>query len=159
MQHFTKHIAVLIFLLLSLPANACFGPKLYVGTASGQEGELLYHLVAIYLKEKTGVESVRVEMVDEQTAEILLEQEKIDFGYSFSASDKWPHMLSLADQLFLLHGPRPVEDLQFTTVPKTLVRLQAKLQADDVKELRRQVAAGVLPAKAVRTLFMQRGWL
>ena len=159
MQALNKYIATLLLLLISLSAYACFGPKLYIGTAAGEEGEMLFHLVAIYLKEKTGVESLRVELTDEQTAETLLEQEKIDFGFSSSSSAKWPQLFSFDQQLYLLHGPRPVEDLQFTTVPKALKRLQKRLQADDLKLLRQQVASGLLPAKAVRALYMQRGWI
>jgi len=159
MQALIKYIATLLLLLISLSAYACFGPKLYIGTHTGEEGELLYHLVAVYLKEKTGVESLRVELTGGQTVEALLQQEKIDFGFSPSSSGAWPQLLSFDQQLYLLHGPRPVEDLQFTTVPKALQKLQARLQDDDLKQLRQQVASGLLPAKAVRSFYMQRGWI
>ena len=153
--------AILLFslLLFSVPAGACFGPKLYFGTMPGANGELLYHLVALYVKEKTGVESVRVELKPEQTVVCLLQDEKIDFGFSRTASSKWPTLLTIGDQLFLLHGPRPTDNLQFTTVPKALARLQKVLLPVELEALREKVKAGVLPAQAVRTLYMQRGWI
>lgn len=154
-----KYLLVMFLLLLALPLGACFGPKLYVGTAAGVDGELLYHLVTLYVQEKTGVESIRVEMTADQTAEQLLRQEKVDLVFSAAAGEPWPSLLTISEELYLLTGARPTDDLQFTTVPKALSRLQALLQATDLPLLRQQVAAGVLPAKAVRTLYRQRGWL
>jgi hypothetical protein len=149
----------LLLLLIALPVCACFGPKLYVGTASGVEGELQFHLLSLYIQEKTGVESIRVAMSEGQTANNLLQEEKIDFGFSTVPNDDWPHLLAVGEQLYLLHGPRPVADLQFTTVPKALKRLQKVLKVEDWTLLQQQVAAGALPAKAVRQLYMQRGWI
>ena len=154
-----KYFFVILLLLIALPASACFGPKLYFGSDAGEEGELLFYLVSIYVKEKTGVESTRIEMTGEQTALELLLQEKVDLVFAPVDSEQWSHLLSVGDQLFLLSGPRPTGDLQFTTVPKALSRLQARLKSADLDQLRQQVAAGVLPAKAVRTLYMQRGWI
>lgn len=159
MSTFYKVVFFLFILLIGVSAGACFGPKLYVGTAAGEDGELLFHLVAIYVKEKTGVESLRVELTSGQTAEDLLQQKKIDLGFYSSASEKWPHLLRVGRELFLLHGPRPTDDLQFTTVPKALLRLQKNLQPADLQTLRQQVSVGVLPAKAVRTFYLQRGWI
>lgn len=159
MTLFLKYILVTLLLLIALPASACFGPKLYFGTAAGIEGELLFHLVSFYVKEKTGVESIRIKMTGEQTAEPLLQQEKVDLVFTDATSKQWPHILAIGEELFLLTGPRPTDDLQFTTVPKALSRLQSRLKLDDLTHLRQQVAAGVLPAKAVRELYMQRGWI
>lgn len=154
-----KYIFVTLLLLIALPTSACFGPKLYFGSVAGEEGELLFYLVTIYVQEKTGVESTRIEMTGEQTGVDLLRQEKVDLVFAAVASDQWPYLLSVGDELFLLSGPRPTDDLQFTTVPKALSRLQARLQVTDLVQLRQQVAAGVMPAKAVRNLYMQRGWI
>lgn len=154
-----KYIIILGLLLIALPAGACFGPKLYVATDAGEEGELLFYLVAIYIQEKTGIESTRFEMAPEESGENLLLQDKIDLVFASAANKKWPSLLVVADELFLLSGPRPTDDLQFTTVPKALSRLQSRLKSADLVLLRQQVAKGVLPAKAVRTLYMQRGWI
>lgn len=159
MSVFFKYISVLLLLMISVPTAACFGPKLYFGTVAGEDGELLFHLVAIYVQEKTGVESLRVELNAGQTVEGLLMQEKIDLGFSSTAMAKWPYLLLVGNDQYLVHGSRPTDDLQFTTVPKAIKRLQEVLQPADLEALRQQVAAGVLPAKAVRTLYMQRGWI
>ncbi len=150
---------VLLLLLITVPASACFGPKLYLGTPAGEDGELLFHLVAIYVKEKTGVESLRVELTAGQTAESLLQKNEVDLAFHPAASQNWSAVLQLEEQLWLLTGPRPTEDLQFTTVPRTLSKLQRLLAAGALTELRRQVANGILPAKAVRGHFMERGWI
>lgn len=159
MRTFIKSLVLFLLLSISAPVVACFGPKLYVGTPAGVDGELLYHLVTIYVQEKTGVESERVEFAGDEAAEDLLQQEKIDFGFSQASSAKWPHLLSVSEELFLLSGPRPTEDLQFTTVPKALSKLQALLLQEDLALLRSKIEAGQLPAKAVRNLYMQRGWI
>jgi hypothetical protein len=150
---------VLFLLLLAFPAGACFGPKLYVGTPAGEDGELLFYLVAIYIKEKTGVESLRVELAEEQAGEKFLQQDKVDLVFHSAASADWKALLQLEQQLWLLSGPRPTQDLQFTTVPRALSKLQRLLTVAELSELRRQVAAGVLPAKVVRTRYMERGWI
>lgn len=144
---------------LSLPVNACFGPKLYLGTPAGEDGELLFHLAAIYVQEKTGVESIRFEFSDGQGAEDLLRQEKVDLAFHPSASESWKTLLQVGNELFLLSGPRPTDNLQFTTVPRSLAKLQTLLTLQELTALRRQIAAGVLPATAVRQLYMLRGWL
>ena len=150
-----------LFLLVSIgsPAGACFGPKLFLGTPAGEEGELLYHLVAIYIKEKTGVESVRLEMAPQQTAESLLQGEEVDLVFSPAASRSWPTILEVGTRLWLLNGPRPTDDLQFTTVPRALAKLGRLLNDDLLNQLRTQVAAGQLPAKVVRSYYMQQGWI
>ncbi len=154
-----RSILVLLFLLISVPAGACFGPKLFLGTPPGVEGELLFHLVSIYVKEKTGIESLRLEMTAEQTADGLLKKEEVDLAFDHNQSQQWGALLQVGEQLYLLSGPRPTQDLQFTTVPRVLSKLQRLLDADDLSHLRQQVTAGVLPAKAVRSYYMQQGWI
>ncbi|WP_303720986.1 hypothetical protein [Malonomonas rubra] len=159
MQTLFKLSILLLLLLVSAPAVACFGPKLYVGTPGGMNGELLFHLAAIYVQEKTGVESVRIEYAEGETAGDLLQREKIDLGFSPSAIPDWSSILTVGDTLHLLSGTRPIENLQFTTVPKALKKLQRLLTREDLALLQQQVENGMLPAKAVRNLYMQRGWI
>lgn len=149
----------MLLVLVALPAAACFGPKLYIATPAGEDGELLFHLAAIYLHEKTGVESIRFELTEEQTAEQVLQQEKADLAFQQSASQTHKALLQLGTELWLLTGPRPTDDLQFTTVPRSLTKLQRLLTVQDLVQLRLQVAAGVLPAAAIRQLYQQRSWI
>ncbi len=159
MVTFSKLIIALLMLLIALPASACFGPKLYLATAAGEDGELLYHLLSIYIKEKTGVESIRVEIGAQETAEGLLRQEKVDLAFQDTASATWDSLMDVDKELFLLTGSRPTTDLQFTTVPRTVIKFDKLFKSEDLRLLRKQVASGVLPATAVRQLFMQRGWI
>ena len=152
-------LATLLFFTTLLPAAACFGPKLYIGSVAGEEGELLFHLAAIYIHEKTGVDSIRLEMTAEQTPTGLLQAEEVDLVFSVAPSQDWQSLLQVGNQLQLLSGPRPTDDLQFTTVPRALAKLQRLLNPADLAQLQEKVAAGTLPAKAVRQLFMQRGWI
>lgn len=154
-----KTLLAILLLLTALPVSACFGPKLYIGTPAGEDGELLFHLADIYLHEKTGVESLRFELTENQTAEAALQNEQVDLAFQRSASQTRPALLQLGDQWWLLSGPRPTDDLQFTTVPRTLAKLQRLMTAQDLAQLRQQVAAGALPAAAVRQLYQQRSWL
>ncbi len=150
---------VLLIILCALPAAACFGPKLYIGTPAGEDGELLFHLAAIYLHEKTGVDSTRFEMTGEQSVEQVLQQDQVDLVFSHHAVATRKALLQIGNELWLLSGPRPTDDLQFTTVPRTLKKLQRLLSAEDLSALRQQVAAGVLPATAIRKLYMERSWI
>lgn len=152
-------LSILLVLFCALPALACFGPKLYVGTPVGEDGELLFHLAAIYIHEKTGVDSIRFEIGSEQTAEEMLQQENVDLVFSQGPHSEWKSLLQVGTELSLLTGPRPTDDLQFTTVPRTLKKLQKLLKTEDLIALRQQVADGVLPAKAVRNLYMERSWI
>jgi hypothetical protein len=142
-----------------LPASACFGPKLYIGTPAGEDGELLFHLASIYIHEKTGVDSTRFEMTGEQSAEGMLHQDQVDLVFSPHAIAAGKVLLQIGTELWLLSGPRPTDDLQFTTVPRTLKKLQRLLTVEDLSALRQQVAAGVLPATAIRKLYMERSWI
>ena len=162
-QGFIQLLKTLLFILLlalfALPAAACFGPKLYIGTPAGEEGELLFHLASIYIHEKTGVDSTRFEMTDEQSAEAVLQREEVDLVFSHSAVATRKALLQIGAELWLLSGPRPTDDLQFTTVPRTLKKLQRLLTTEDLSALQRQVASGVLPATAIRKLYMERNWI
>lgn len=150
---------LLTLLLVTMPGFACFGPKLFIGTPAGEKGELLFHLAALYIHEKTGVESKRFEFNPGQGAEQALQLEQVDLAFSFAESDSWQSLLQIDDQFWLLSGPRPTEDLQFTTVPRTLEKLQRLLTPEDLENLQTQVAQGDLPATAVRKLYMERSWI
>ncbi len=154
-----RNILLILLIFISSPAGACFGPKLFVGTPSGEDGELLFHLVSIYIKEKTGVESLRQELAAKQTAEGLLQQEEVDLVFAPQQSPNWNSLFQVGEQLFLLSGPRPTQDLQFTTVPRALSKLKRLFKVEDLAKLRQKVASGVLPAKAVRSYYMQEGWI
>ncbi len=139
-------------------AWGCFGPKLYVGTGAGVEAEVLYELVALYLKEKTGIETVRVELEGRDAAEEL-HGERLDLAFAPGPAPGLTPLIELAGLPLLLSGRRPLEDIQFTTAGPALRRLGSKLTPLQVRDLCARVAAGA-PVKAeVRRFLTEARWL
>lgn len=151
--------ATLLLFALVLPASACFGPKLYIGTPAGVDGELLFHVVAIYIHEKTGVDSLRSVLNEQQTPLSVLRDGQVDLTFAEAPSGDWTTLFQPDNALWLLSGSRPTDDLQFSTVPRALQKLQRLFSPADLALLRQLVAAGTLPATAVRSLYMERGWI
>lgn len=150
---------VLLMLLISTPVQACFGPKLFVGAGSTLQEETLYALVTLYVQEKTGVESNRVEIAVNPGPIELLREEKVDLVFvpvNESASDP---VFELADLPPLLSGPRPVNDLQFTTVLPAIAKLNRLLTSADVELLIEQVEAGESALSVARKFLMEKRWI
>ncbi|WP_053550465.1 hypothetical protein [Desulfuromonas soudanensis] len=147
------------FLLLTAvsPALGCFGPKLYFGVSPGPEAEILYQLCALYVKEKTGTESVRVDVATGEGL-ALLGDDKLDLVL-VEGSDGEEDLLRLAPFPALRAGKRPRDDLQFTTVLPALHKLAGLLRREDVAALLARVAAGEASAAAARAFLTDRGWI
>lgn len=140
------------------PALACFGPKLYIGTGDSAEERVLYEVVSLYLKEKTGVESVRVELGDKDAAGEL-HGERVDLALARGSATDLETLLAIENHLVLLSGRRPLEDLQFTTVAPALRKLDRLLQPEHLAGLTRRVADGQPPAAEARHFLMGQGWI
>lgn len=151
--------AVLFLVLLVSSGSSCFGPKLFIGVTPGVEGEMRYHLVAIYLHEKTGIESNRVELKPDHTAAQAIVAKEIDLGFSVEDSLAAPVVLRLDNEFKLFSGERPLSDLQFTTVSRALKRLQKRLDAGNLNAVRQAIAQGTLPATAIRDFMLEEGWI
>jgi hypothetical protein len=154
-----KLAALLTFLLLTPAPSAlgCFGPKLYFGVSPGPEAEILYQLCALYVKEKTGTESVRVDVAAGEGLS-LLGDDKLDLVLA-EGGEKKEDLLRLAALPALLAGKRPRDDLQFTTVLPALRKLAGLLRGEDVAALLSRVAAGESPAAAARAFLTDLGWI
>lgn len=150
-------LLVLLLLAAVLPSWACFGPKLYLAPSAGAEGEVLFALVSLYVKEKTGTDTVRVDPAGEEPL-ALLRGEKADLAFSEGGEGGTP-LLAVDGLPVLLAGRRPVEDLQFTTVAPALKKLAGLLAAADVAALAAEVEGGAPPLAAVRRFLMARGWI
>ncbi len=150
--------SLLLGVLLAQQTQACFGPKLYVGAADSAEERVLYEVVALYLKEKTGVESVRVALDDKDAGEEL-RGERVDLALARAPVAGVEVLLAVGQGRVLLSGRRPLEDLQFTTVAPALKKLDRLLQPDHLAELAGRVAAGAPPAAAARRFLMTQGWI
>ncbi len=151
---------MVLFLLVAfaLPAGACFGPKLFLGTAPGVQADVLFELVTLYVKEKTGTETVRVDLAGkEPLAE--LRGERVDMVFWGGETVAEPALLAVEGVPALISGERPLQDLQFTTVGPALRKLGRQLTAGHVAELVRKVEQGAPPAAAARRFLMDQGWI
>lgn len=151
-------LALLLLLATAFPAAACFGPKLYLGTSSGPQSAVLFEVVALYVKEKTGVETVRVDLAGEAPL-AALGAEQADLVLADGATPAETTLLALDGLPRLVAGRRVLEELQFTTVAPALRRLARLLTVADVAGLLSAVEAGAPPAAAARRLLMAKGWL
>lgn len=145
--------------LLSNPVQACFGPKLFVGAGVTVQQELLYALVTLYVQEKTGVESTHVEVSVGQDPHDLLAAEKVDLVFANVNEPAEKTVFELTDLPLLLSGPRPVNDLQFTTVLPALSKLNRLLTTADVELLVGQVESGESALAVARKFLMEKRWI
>ena len=150
---------VLLAVLVSFPAQACFGPKLFVGAGSTTQQELLYALVTLYVQEKTGVESTRVEVGVSQNPLDLLSADKVDLVFVPVNDPVNETAFQLSDLPPLVAGPRPVNDLQFTTVLPAVAKLNRLLTSADVELLVLQVEAGNSAMSVARKFLMGNRWI
>ncbi len=152
-------LALVWLICVPAPSQACFGPKLYIGAPGTAQGELLFELVALYVKEKTGTESIRVVLEGGTDPLGAIRGEKVDLAFAGHASGPEPALLQVAGLPLLVSGKRPLEDLQFTTVGPALRKLNTLLQAAEIEALVGQVAQGAPPAAAARKFLMAKRWI
>jgi len=148
-------VAVLLF---AHPAQACFGPKLYVGVGSETLDEVFCELVCLYIREKTGVETIRVDLKGKSPL-AALEDEEVDLVPVATASAGFDVLMGAGDLIYLLSGPRPLHDLQFSTVAPALRKLGTLLTAEQLDGLRDRVEQGEPPAAEARRFLMSQGWI
>ncbi len=153
-------LPLVIFLLLFgvEPAAPCFGPKLYLGVPDDNRGRVFAELTILYVKEKTGVETVRVPVAGD--AGIAgVRGATLDLALSATAADDLPVLLAAPGGPLLLSGPRPLTDLQFSTVPAALKRLGALLTEDFFAGLTAEVEGGAEPAAVVGRALREKRWI
>ncbi len=151
----------LVFFLLFLfasPAAACFGPKLYFGTGEGVQADILHAVISLYIKEKTGTETVRSSL-DGKDPTAELRGERLDLALLPPGTNWTPVLLTVPGWPVLVSGRRPLEDLQFSTIPTALKRLNQQLTTEHLQTLLGRVRAGDSPMAAARRLFAEQGWL
>lgn len=151
--------AVALMVLAGAPAAACFGPKLYVGVVADPRQELLFALVSLYVVEKTGVESERLPLAAGESPKTALAEERVDLVFCGAPIEGAETLLAVPGYPLLASGPRPLTDLQFTTVAPALRKLATLLTAADLAELEERVAGGEKPLAATRRLLRERRWL
>lgn len=139
-------------------AQACFGPKLYIGLSDTAEQRAFYAVVALYIKEKTGVETVAVPLEGADPLRALAEK-RVDMALIDELSDAFTPLVTAAGAPYLLSGSRPLEELQFTTVAPALQRLDRLLTPELFAPLAAEVAAGAPPAATARAFLMRQRWI
>lgn len=157
---FARALAGLLLtaLVVAAPAAACFGPKLYIGTGAGPEQDFLYALVALYIKEKTGVETVRVPLAgSDPVGEIAAE--RVDLAFVAPTDERGSAVLAPAGFSRLLAGARVRDDLQFTTVLPALRKLAGLLTPAELSQQIAMVSQGGAPAATARHFLFAQGWL
>jgi hypothetical protein len=160
LRQITILVGILVLaVLVSKPAQACFGPKLFVGAGATPQQEILYAIVTLYVQEKTGVESNHVEVGMRQDPLDLLSAEKVDLVFVANNESAQEVVFKLPDLPPLVTGPRPVNDLQFTTVLPAIAKLNRLLTTADVELLVKQVNAEKSPMAVVRKFLMGNRWI
>jgi len=153
-------LPLMIFLLLFGVESAapCFGPKLYLGVPEGARFRVLAELAVIYIKEKTGVETVRTSLASE-TAVAGVRGATLDLALSATVAEDLTLLLAAPGGPFLLSGPRVLTDLQFSTVPAALKKLGGLLNEDFFAELTAVVEGGAEPAAVVGRALRGKRWI
>lgn len=161
-SHVVRSGAVTLFTMLllcttCLLAQACFGPKLYIGVDAVPEQRFLHALIALYVKEKTGVEMETVAVPAAQAGGELAAQ-RLDLAF-LPPSGNSEALLAPVGLPQLYAAPRVREDLQFTTVVPALRKLDRLLKPVDLRPQVEAVARGESAAAVARTFLNRQGWL
>ena len=153
-------LPLMIFLSLFGVESAapCFGPKLYLGGPEGVRFQLLAELAVVYIKEKTGVETVRTTLAP-ATAVAGVRGSTLDLALSATVAEDLTLLLAAPGGPFLLSGPRVLTDLQFSTVPAALKKLDGLLNEDFFAGLVAEVEGGADPAAVVGRALREKRWI
>ncbi len=152
-------LVILLVTLACLPVQACFGPKLFVGVGQGGQSDVVFALVTLYVQEKTGVESKRVEIEKDQDPLALLSNEKADLVLILTDETLDNTVFHVEGLPLLATGKRPLEELQFTTVLPAIRKLNRLLKYEDVARLGSRVDAGESAMAVAREFFMEHRWI
>jgi len=158
-------LMTLLVLLTASLSQACFGPKLFVAAGQGSQSDALFALVTLYVQEKTGVESTRVEIEKGQNPLDLLSSEKADLVLVLvdESLDGVTFYENVAFQIeglpLLVTGKRPLADLQFTTVLPAIRKLNRLLEYEEFARLVSRIDAGESAMAVARKFFMERRWI
>ena len=153
-------LPLMIFLLVFGVESAvpCFGPKLYLGVPEGARFRILAELAVVYVKEKTGVETVRTALASD-AAVAGVRAATLDLALSATEAEDLTLLLAAPGGPLLLSGPRVLTDLQFSTVPAALKKLGALLTEDFFAELVAEVEGGAEPAAVVGRALRGKRWI
>ena len=121
-------------------------------------GKVLTSVVVIYIKEKTGIDTNRVDL-DGRDAVSEIRADRLDYGFTVQSVDGLSTVMQIDGLPQLVSGPRIHNDLQFTTVAPALLKLQKILRPEHVDEMHAAAEQGELPMAAARKFLMQKRWI
>ncbi|MDT8443458.1 MAG: hypothetical protein RQ722_04155 [Desulfuromonadales bacterium] len=150
--------SALLVIIMCAPAQACFGPKLFVGVGQSPNEQALFALITLYVLEKTGVDSKRIDIEAEQDPLVLLSENKLDLVFIPSDSFDNP-VFKIAGMPLLAAGKRPLQELQFTTVLPAIRKLNNLLKQGDVEGLVSRIESGESAMSAARNFLMELRWI
>jgi hypothetical protein len=126
--------AIIIFLTVALwlpKTYACFGDKLGIGYIKGVEDEFCAHLVALYIKEKTGIDSIVNKFGSADAVEGSLKKVETDIiiwtvekEKSSGAGTKFFSLLENGGNKIILEVSKKIlDDIRFHTLNKVMERI------------------------------------
>ena len=157
----------LFLMVLSIPdVFACFGDKIGIAHLKGSESELSAQLIAIYIKEKTGIDSVVNEFNDVSAADGSLKKDETDIIIMTGTSDELDNDTLLSnntdskfftliesdgEKVVLRVAKKRLEDIKFYTLNKVMGRIHKVISGADFKTQIDLVKAGTkFPKEAAR---------
>lgn len=144
--------------MYTAPSLACFGEKLGIGyLKGGEENEFSAHIVAIYIKEKTGIDSVINKYSNLYSAEGSQKGDKTDIIILIGKADELDieklgkekdncSFFTLIDaagrKVILQVSKKRLADMKFFTVNKVMKRIHKVISVDDFNKWVAKVKSG-----------------
>jgi hypothetical protein len=172
-----KHyLTLLLFFVLSVvyipEAKACFGDKLGFGYLKGTQDEFSTQLIAIYIKEKTGIDSVVNEFATLASAEKSLKKDETDIivltgpsneldNEKLAGNHKESRFFTLVEvdgnKVVLRVAKKRLEDIKFFTLNKVMDRVHKIIKPADFKASVARVKSGEkFPKQEAREYLVER---
>ncbi|MFC1856014.1 hypothetical protein ACFL2A_05685 [Thermodesulfobacteriota bacterium] len=143
-----RSFLILFFLfsvLLTHDAFACFGDKIGIAHLNGMNSEFSAHLIAIYVKEKTGIDSVVNEFESEEQIESSFQKDESDIV--ILTYDAKPDIMKLSSDkkdskfftlvsgndinIVLRVSKKRLEEMKFFTLNKVMKRVPKIISKSD----------------------------
>ncbi len=171
-KQLTILILLLSLLLLQTNLYACFGDKLGISHKKGSVDEFAAQLVAVYIKEKTGIESIVSEFKSVDSVNASFKANKTDIiiltGEASSAGiktlarkDKTSKFFKLLDidsgKVILRVSKKRLDDIKFFTLNKVMKRIGKIINSADFKaRLARIKNRSKFPKQAAREYLVEK---
>ena len=171
-----KSIISILFLFLSVlsvnSAHPCFGDKLGLAHLEGETEEFSANLIAIYIKEKTGIDSIVNKFDDFDAVNSSLKKDETDIVI-LAGSENELNIEKLGNEhsnskfFTLVNGDginivirvtkKRLEDIKFFTLNKVMERIGRIITADELKKRLVDIKiGGKFPKQAAREYLVEK---